>query len=89
MTSRLASAAALAAVLMCACVDTTPRYDKNFGQSVRTLTAQQIANPPVPADAPAPPVDARATHSALDNYRAGYRSPGSDTGSPVSVSNGH
>lgn len=88
MNIRLASVAALTACVLCACVETTPRYDKNFGTSVRALTAQQIANPTASPAAAAPPLDARAARSALDNYRAGYRNPTPDSGSPVSVQNG-
>lgn len=68
--------AAAAACLLSACASTTPEWDANFGNTVRTALAQQVLNP----DASKNPdqvdgMDGRAARGALDRYQKSFRQP--------------
>ena len=58
-----------------ACVQTTPNWDKQFGDSVRMTVAQQTLNPDA-AQAPVPEsVDGNASREAVGRYRSSFKEP--------------
>ena len=72
------SVLALALPLLSACTSTTPNLDKQFGQSTRALTAQQIINPNAAIDNAANTVsgiDGRAARDTVDRYQRGFAEP--------------
>jgi hypothetical protein len=75
----LQAAAALAlAGTSAACAPTTPVFDSQFGQSVRSLSAQQVRNPDAPtanAGQPVDGIDARAGREAMQNYYRSFGEP--------------
>lgn len=61
------------------CMSSTPVYDQQFGDAVRTVRAMQILNPDASANMnPVNGIDARAASSAMDRYNSSYRTPQSD-----------
>lgn len=79
----------LATLLLCqcsvlglsACVQTTPNWDKQFGESVRTTVAQQTLNPEA-ADKPvAEAMDGSASREAVGRYRSSFKEPPSNVNS--------
>jgi hypothetical protein len=75
----LRSAAALAlAGAATACAPVTPVFDNQFGQSVRSLSAQQVRNPDAPtanAGRPVDGIDARAGREAVERYYRSFNDP--------------
>ena len=63
----------LAAATLCACAETTPRWDSQFGVHTRTAFAQQIIDPAAARKA-APPtgMDGRAAQAAYENYQRSF-----------------
>jgi len=79
--SRLArTALAMAAALACAgCMSTSPVWDAQFGDAVRTVRMMQTLNPNASANTdPVTGVDARAATAAMDRYGQSYRNPQPD-----------
>jgi hypothetical protein len=68
---------ALAAIcLLSACAPTTPHFDANFGNTVRTAIAQQTLNPEASANAtPVSGMDGRAAREAVDRYQKSFTQP--------------
>jgi hypothetical protein len=60
---------------LCACVPTTPQWDKQFGDSVRQTRAQQIMNPQAGGDAPVNGVDGAVARESIGRYRSSFREP--------------
>lgn len=93
--SKLARPAALCAIagtaLLSGCMNSTPRYDAQFGDAVRTVRAMQTLNPGAGANPdPVTGVDGRAATFAMDRYGDSYRNPPKDTSAYViGVGNGN
>lgn len=74
----LLSVLALALPILSACTSTTPNLDKQFGQSAKALTAQQLVNPNAAVDNAKNPVagiDGRAARDIVDRYQRGFAEP--------------
>lgn len=68
--------AAGAACLLSACVSTTPQWDANFGNTVRTAFAQQIINPDASQNPdPVSGMDGRAARETMDRYQKSFKEP--------------
>ena len=63
------SAVAASAMVAGGCAPTTPRLDSRFGESVRTVTAQQILNPDAGAKDVPEAMDGSAARKALMSLR--------------------
>ncbi len=61
--------------MLCACVPTTPQWDKQFGDSVRQTQAQQIMYPKAGGDAPVNGVDGAVARESIGRYRSSFREP--------------
>lgn len=73
---------AVAVILMAGCVSSSPSFDDQFGQSVPTLRAQQIANPQAAIENQERAVtgmDGRAAREAVDRYYKSFREPPAPT----------
>lgn len=55
----------------------SPDWDARFGDSMRTLKAQQLIDPEAPTRnaQTIPSTDGRTTHEAMDRHVESYRSP--------------
>jgi type IV pilus biogenesis protein CpaD/CtpE len=61
---------------MAGCVSTTPRFDRQFGDAVRTNLAAQVLNPAAAANPnPAAGIDGRAARGAEERYEKSYAQP--------------
>ena len=68
--------AGAAVCLLSACVPTTPQWDANFGNSVRTAVAQQILNPEASQNPdPVSGMDGRAAREAIVRYQKSFKEP--------------
>lgn len=68
--------AASAACLLSACAPTTPQWDANFGNTVRTAFAQQIINQDASQNPdPVSGMDGRAARETMDRYQKSFREP--------------
>jgi hypothetical protein len=68
--------AASLALPIAACMSSTPRWDAQFGDSVRLTLSQQIRDPEAGNNAKAPDgVDGRAATEALERYHKSFRDP--------------
>lgn len=65
-----------AACLLSACAPTTPQWDANFGNSVRTAFEQQIINPDASKNPdPVSGMDGRAARETMDRYQKSFSEP--------------
>lgn len=65
-----------AAGLLSACAPTTPEWDANFGNSVRTAFAQQIINPDASQNTDqVTGMDGRAARETMDRYQKSFKEP--------------
>jgi hypothetical protein len=71
---KLASALIIS-MMLCACVPTTPQWDKQFGESVRLVRIAQIMNPEAGGDAPVNGIDGAAARESIGRYRSSFREP--------------
>jgi type IV pilus biogenesis protein CpaD/CtpE len=70
-----AAAAALAGLLLQGC-STTPRFDHNFGASVRANLAAQVIDPGAAVNAnPASGMDGTAALAARERYQHSFKEP--------------
>ena len=70
--------AALLALALAAsgCASTSPRYDAQFGDSVRSTMASQVVDPAAVHNAnPVAGIDGHAARAAHANYETSYRRP--------------
>lgn len=71
MTALLALTATLAG-----CVHTTPNWDNNFGNSVRTSVAAQVSDPAASANTnPVVGIDGRAASASQQRYEHSFMRP--------------
>lgn len=77
--SRTTAAIGLAlAALSAACAPTSPVFDREFGTSVRTLSAQQTRNPDATranAGRPVDGMDGRAARESVERYYRSFNEP--------------
>ena len=73
-------------LLSAGCAPVAPQLDSRFGDSVRTLMAQQ-ALPPQPR-AGNDGFDAAAAHGALSQYRQSFKTPARAPRQPIGVGGG-
>lgn len=67
----------LAALLLQGCVQTTPKWDRQFGQSVRANLAAQVIDPAAAANTnPAAGVDGQVARAAQERYESSFKDPG-------------
>jgi hypothetical protein len=67
--------AAVASLVLTACVPTTPQWDAQFGQSVRLSQQQQIIDPTAGGDAPVNGIDGASGREAIVRYRSSFKEP--------------
>ena len=72
---------------LCACVPTTPQWDKQFGESVSQIRTQQIIDPQAGGDAPVNGVDGAAARESIGRYRSSFREP-PPASSPLTIVTG-
>ena len=68
-------AAVACSVMVGGCAPTSPRFDSQFGESVRTVTALQILNPDAGSKEMPEAMDGSAARQAVVGYRASFRDP--------------
>ncbi|WP_025915675.1 hypothetical protein [Herminiimonas sp. CN] len=65
-----------AACLLSACASTTPQWDANFGNTVRTAFALQVLNPDASQNPdPVSGMDGRAARETIDRYQKSFKEP--------------
>jgi len=75
-TMRMIAVTGLAAALLSACAQTTPRWDERFGESVRSNLAAQTINPAAGANRnPATGIDGKAARAAYERYVESFKKP--------------
>ena len=74
-------------VTLCACVPTTPQWDKKFGESVSQIRTQQMLDPQAGGDAPVNGVDGAAARESIGRYRSSFREP-PPASSPLTIVTG-
>lgn len=58
------------------CVATSPNWDANFGESARTLSAQQVIAPDASLNpSPVTGIDGKAAQGAMGEYAKSYTQP--------------
>lgn len=62
-------------LMLSACAPTSPRMDRQFGESVRMSIAQQILNPDAAANNVPDALDGMAARNSVDRYRNSFREP--------------
>ena len=66
----------LACLLLAGCVNTTPRWDAQFGAATRANLAVQVLDPAASANRnPAVGIDGRAAKGAHDRYQRSFAQP--------------
>ena len=61
---------------LCACQNTMPRYEREFGQSVRNTMQAQIINPDASKNQdPVKGLDGRAARDSINNYQKSFTKP--------------
>lgn len=64
------------AILLSACADTTPQWDRRFGQAARVTLAQQVLHPEAARNAdPVAGIDGRAANAAFGRYEKSFSEP--------------
>jgi hypothetical protein len=69
------NAIAAAAVLASGCASTSPRFDSHFGESVRTVTAQQVLNPEAGTKPVPDAIEGTVARQTISGYRSSFRDP--------------
>lgn len=65
----------LSALMLAACVPTTPQWDAQFGHSVRLAQQQQTLNPAAGGTAPVNGIDGASGREAIGRYRNSFKEP--------------
>jgi hypothetical protein len=64
------------AALLSACANTTPEWDRQFGQAARITLAQQVLHPEAARNAdPVAGMDGRAANAAFARYEKSFAEP--------------
>ena len=67
----------LAALLLQGCVQTTPKWDRHFGESVRANLAAQVIDPAAAANNnPAAGLDGTAARAGQERYERSFKESG-------------
>jgi type IV pilus biogenesis protein CpaD/CtpE len=83
-TMRVGIAIAIAALLLQGCVQTTPKWDRQFGDTVRANLAAQVLDPAAAANPnPATGIDGRAAAAAQERYEKSFANPKASTTAPL------
>ncbi len=69
------NAIAIGAALVSGCAPTSPRFDSHFGESVRTVTAQQVINPDAGTKPVPEAIEGTVARQTIVGYRASFREP--------------
>lgn len=70
----------VAALLLQGCVQTTPKWDRQFGDTVRANLAAQVLDPAAAANPnPVVGVDGRAATAAQERYERSFANPRANT----------
>jgi type IV pilus biogenesis protein CpaD/CtpE len=71
-----ATATAIGALLLQGCVQTTPKWDRQFGDTVRANVAAQVLDPAAGANTnPATGIDGRAARATQARYEKSFANP--------------
>lgn len=62
-------------LLLAGCVQTTPQWDSQFGQSVRLAQQQQVLNPAAGGDAPVNGIEGITGRETVTRYRNSFKEP--------------
>ena len=73
---------------LCACVPTTPQWDKQFGESVSQIRIRQTMDLQAGGDAPVNGIDGAAARESIGRYRSSFREP-PPAASPLTIVTGH
>lgn len=82
-TITIAAISALPLVLA-ACAPNTPRWDSQFGETVRLTAQQQTLNPDAGGDAPVNGIDGATGRESIGRYRSSFREP-PPPAAPISI----
>ncbi len=84
--SRALRAGAMCSLLLTlsACAPTTPRWDSQFGETVRLTAQQQVLNPDAGGDAPVNGIDGATGRESIGRYRSSFREP-PPPAAPISI----
>lgn len=76
MSRFMSLAGVLAAAGLTGCVATSPNWDASFGDSARTLSAQQVIAPDASLNpSPVTGIDGKAAQGAMSEYAKSYTQP--------------
>jgi hypothetical protein len=74
--ARIRVGIAMAALLLQGCVQTTPKWDRQFGDTIRANLAAQVLDPAAAANPnPAAGIDGRAAAAAQERYERSFANP--------------
>ena len=62
-------------LLLAGCVQTTPQWDSQFGESVRLAQQKQTLNPSAGGDAPVNGIEGVTGREAVTRYRNSFKEP--------------
>lgn len=62
-------------LLLAGCVQTTPQWDSQFGESVRLAQQQQVLNPAAGGDAPVNGIEGITGRETVTRYRNSFKEP--------------
>ncbi len=62
-------------LLLAGCVQTTPQWDSQFGESVRLAQQKQTLNPAAGGDAPVNGIEGVTGREAVTRYRNSFKEP--------------
>lgn len=62
-------------LLLAGCVQTTPQWDSQFGESVRLAQQQQVLNPAAGGDAPVNGIEGVTGRETVTRYRNSFKEP--------------
>ncbi len=62
-------------LLLAGCVQTTPQWDSQFGESVRLAQQQQVLNPAAGGDTPVNGIEGITGRETVTRYRNSFKEP--------------
>jgi type IV pilus biogenesis protein CpaD/CtpE len=76
MTTLKIATVLVSVAALCACVEPAPRYEAEFGNSIRATLNAQIINPDAGNNPdPVAGLDGRAARDAINNYQKSFAKP--------------